>query len=50
MADFGPPFFLLQRSSEDMSFAGRAGKALEGEASIAEGLFYGPFAAIGDQH
>jgi len=30
-----------------MSFSGRAGEALKGEAGGAEGLFYGPFAAVG---
>ena len=33
-----------------MPFPGRAGKALKGEACVAEGLFYGSFAAVGDQH
>lgn len=45
---FGPPLFLYT-PPEDMSFSGRAGEAFQSEAGGAEGMFYGPFAAVGYQ-
>ena len=40
----------LEGSAQDVSFAGRAGKALKGEAGIAECLLYSAFAAIGNKY